>query len=108
MTGIAFGKPIIATSLPGFREALESYDQALALDPNYLPAHANRPMVLLNLCAWDRVAEADQGRSLSCRVTAVNSEGLASQISGNVLEIPGVGPENLEAPRVSGVGAVLP
>ena len=32
MTGIAFGKPIVATSLPGFREALEGYDRAACVE----------------------------------------------------------------------------
>ncbi len=32
MTGIAFGKPIVATSLPGFREALEGYDGAVCVE----------------------------------------------------------------------------
>ena len=50
--------------------------------------------------------EADQGRSLSCKVTAVNSEGLASKDSINALEVPGVGPESLEAPHVSGTASV--
>jgi len=47
----------VLEALERHREALESYDRALALDPNYLPARANRTMVALNLCAWDRVAE---------------------------------------------------
>jgi len=32
MTGIAFGKPIVATSLPGFREALEGYHGAVCVE----------------------------------------------------------------------------
>src|SRR6476620_11347564 len=32
MTGIAFGKPIVATALTGFREALEGYDGALSVE----------------------------------------------------------------------------
>ena len=32
MTGIAFGKPIVATTLPGFREALQGYDGAVCVD----------------------------------------------------------------------------
>ena len=32
MTGIAFGKPIIATALPGFREALEDYKGAIYVE----------------------------------------------------------------------------
>jgi glycosyltransferase involved in cell wall biosynthesis len=32
MTGIAFGKPIVATALTGFQEALEGYEGALSVD----------------------------------------------------------------------------
>ena len=32
LTGIAFGKPIVATSLPGFREALDGYDGAVCVE----------------------------------------------------------------------------
>lgn len=32
MTGMAFGKPIVATTLPGFREALEDYDRAFEVE----------------------------------------------------------------------------
>ena len=46
----------VLAALERHREALESYDRALALDPNYLPARANRTMVVLDLCNWDRVA----------------------------------------------------
>jgi hypothetical protein len=51
------------------------------------------------------VVEADEGHSLSCKVTAINDEGVASKDS-NVLKIPGRAPENLEAPQVSGTPAV--
>ena len=50
---------MVLTGLERHQEALQSYDRALALDPNYLPARTNRAVVLLNLCAWDRVAEMD-------------------------------------------------
>lgn len=48
---------VALVGLERHREAMESYDRALALDPDYLPARANRAMVALNLCAWDRVAQ---------------------------------------------------
>ncbi len=46
----------VLTDLERYGEAMESYDRALELDPGYLPARANRCMVALNLCDWDRVA----------------------------------------------------
>lgn len=52
------------------------------------------------------VLEADQGHTLSCRVTAVNNEGAASASSANSLNIPGRAPESTEAPEVSGQPAV--
>ena len=52
------------------------------------------------------VLEADLGHSLSCRVTAINTEGVASANSSNILEIPGSGPEDIGAPQVSGTAAV--
>jgi hypothetical protein len=52
------------------------------------------------------VVEADQGHTLSCQVTAMNDEGVASKSSSNVMEIPGLAPENTEAPQVSGIPAV--
>ena len=51
------------------------------------------------------VVEADQGHSLSCKVTAINEEGVASRDSG-VLEIPGRPPEEIEGPQVLGTPAV--
>jgi len=51
------------------------------------------------------VKEADEGHSLTCRVTAVNEEGVAS-IEGDALQIPGLEPEAIEAPRVAGSPAV--
>jgi hypothetical protein len=56
------------------------------------------------------VGASDQGHTLSCAVTALNEEGVASANSANVLEIPGVAPENVTAPGVTGsaiVGAAL-
>lgn len=44
-------------ALERHQDALESYDRALALDPDYRPARANRSMVVLNLCDWNRVAQ---------------------------------------------------
>ncbi len=52
------------------------------------------------------VVEADQGHSLSCEVTAINGEGVASKASADIIEIPGVAPENTEPPQVSGTPAV--
>jgi hypothetical protein len=47
------------------------------------------------------VVSADQGRALSCKVTATNTEGTESTISKS-LRVPGIPPENLEAPHVVG------
>jgi hypothetical protein len=47
------------------------------------------------------VVEGDQGNLLSCRVTAINSEGVASKDS-NELKIRGRAPEDIELPQVSG------
>jgi fibronectin type 3 domain-containing protein len=52
------------------------------------------------------VVKADQGHALSCKVTAINDEGVASKNSSNVLEIPGRLPENIEAPQIFGTPAV--
>jgi predicted O-linked N-acetylglucosamine transferase (SPINDLY family) len=46
----------VLAGLERYREAMESYDRALELDPGYIPARANRMMVALNLCDWQRVA----------------------------------------------------
>ena len=46
----------VLVGLERYREAMESYDRALELDPGYIPARANRMMVALNLCDWERVA----------------------------------------------------
>ena len=51
------------------------------------------------------VTEADRGHSLSCEVTAINEEGVASK-EGNALQIPGLQPEDIEAPQVAGSPAV--
>jgi hypothetical protein len=54
------------------------------------------------------VVEGDEGHTLSCEVTAINDEGIASKISSNVppVEIPGRPPESIEAPQVLGLPAV--
>jgi hypothetical protein len=52
------------------------------------------------------VVKADQGHALSCKVTAINDEGVASKNSSNVVEIPGRPPENIEAPQIFGAPAV--
>ena len=43
-------------SLQRLREAQDSYDWVLAREPGYMPALANRIMVMLALCDWDRIA----------------------------------------------------
>jgi hypothetical protein len=48
----------------------------------------------------------DRGRSISCRVTASNSEGSTEAASSNSLEIPGDKPRNVTPPKVSGTPAV--
>lgn len=52
------------------------------------------------------VVEADRGHALSCSVTAINDEGIASATSSGVLEIPGSEPQEIEAPQVLGTAAV--
>ncbi len=52
------------------------------------------------------VVKADQGHALSCKVIALNDEGIASASSTSVLEIPGSLPEEIEAPQVLGTPAV--
>lgn len=47
------------------------------------------------------IHSADQGRSVSCKVTGVNTQGKESAVSRS-LHIPGIKPENFEAPHVAG------
>jgi hypothetical protein len=49
---------------------------------------------------------ADQLHSLSCKVTATNSEGSATASSSNSAAIPGSAPVNEELPKISGVATV--
>jgi predicted O-linked N-acetylglucosamine transferase (SPINDLY family) len=51
-------RAVALVGLERHREALESYDRALTLDPACFPALANRTMVALNLCDWNRVAQS--------------------------------------------------
>jgi hypothetical protein len=51
------------------------------------------------------VATTDRGLVLSCMVTASNGAGTESATSKG-LHVPGIRPENIEAPRVSGTPAV--
>jgi hypothetical protein len=51
------------------------------------------------------VAEADQGHSLACDVTAINEEGVASATS-NALTIPGIAPQDIEPPQARGTPAL--
>jgi len=48
------------------------------------------------------VIVADEGRAISCKVIAKNSAGTESTISKSV-RVPGVKPQNVEAPRVTGL-----
>src|SRR5208283_4985581 len=48
------------------------------------------------------VAGADRDTSLSCKGTAPNQEGKASEGSANSIRIPGLEPKNTKAPEVSG------
>jgi hypothetical protein len=50
-----------------------------------------------------KVASADQGHSLACRVTAQNSLGSASRLSSNSLAIAGIPPVRTAPPEVLGV-----
>jgi hypothetical protein len=52
------------------------------------------------------VVAEDETHKLSCRVTASNGGGEATQESSNSLLVPGTAPVNVEAPSVIGVDAV--
>src|SRR5207302_8179675 len=52
-----------------------------------------------------KVVEADQGRSLTCVVTAVNAED-ATEAKSQVVNVPGSPPEVVERPTVFGTPAV--
>jgi hypothetical protein len=51
------------------------------------------------------VSDSDRGASLSCKVTAANAAG-ARSASSEAVHVPGVKPEMVEAPQVSGTPAV--
>lgn len=51
------------------------------------------------------VGTADRGSTLACRVTGKSSEGEASSLSKGV-HVPGIPPEPIEQPFISGTGAV--
>lgn len=53
-----------------------------------------------------RVTSADRGTSISCKVTASNSEGETDALSSNRLEVPGDKPRDVTPPKVSGTAAV--
>ena len=53
-----------------------------------------------------KVAEADQGHSLACRVIAINSEGVTTAESPNSQRVPGTPPNFSKAAAVSGNGVV--
>jgi hypothetical protein len=48
------------------------------------------------------VTQADRGHALSCRVTAINEEGVAFAVSNNAVTIAGLAPEDLTRPMVTG------
>jgi len=64
MAAIHYNRGVVLAGLNRNGEALAAYDRALALDPGYAPALPNRIMVMLNLCAWDRVAQLAPGEAL--------------------------------------------
>jgi len=57
MAAVHYNRGVVLAGLNHNGEALAAYDRTLALDPGYAPALINRIMVMLNLCAWDRVAQ---------------------------------------------------
>jgi len=57
VAGLFHNRGAVLTGLNRQREAMQSYDRALELDPSYLPARANRAMVTLDICDWDRVEQ---------------------------------------------------
>src|SRR6185437_2147275 len=64
MAAIHYNRGVVLAGLNRNGEALAAYDRALTLDPGYAPALPNRIMVMLNLCAWDRVAQLAPGEAL--------------------------------------------
>ena len=75
---------------------------------NYQWLRAGSPISLATTSSYT-VVEADAGRTLTCEVTATNSEGKSSQLSEGVV-VPGGGsgsrPQNTKAPEVSGTAAL--
>jgi protein O-GlcNAc transferase len=55
--GAHFNRGVVLGELQRLREAQDSYDWVLAREPGYTPALANRIMVMLALCDWDRIAQ---------------------------------------------------
>jgi predicted O-linked N-acetylglucosamine transferase (SPINDLY family) len=64
MAAVHYNRGVVLAGLDRNDEALAAYDRALALDPSYAPALPNRILVILNLCAWDRVAQIAPGEAL--------------------------------------------
>jgi protein O-GlcNAc transferase len=62
---VHYNRGVVLTGLDRNGEALAAYDRALALDPNHAPALANRIMVALTLCDWDRVASITPQQALT-------------------------------------------
>jgi len=64
MAAVHYNRGVVLAGLDRNDEALAAYDRALALDPSYAPALPNRILVMLNLCAWDRVAQVAPSEAL--------------------------------------------
>jgi predicted O-linked N-acetylglucosamine transferase (SPINDLY family) len=63
MAAVHYNRGVVLAGLNRNGEAWAAYDQALTLDPHYKPALANRFLVELTLCDWDRVAEIAPGQA---------------------------------------------
>lgn len=90
----------VLVGLERHREAMESYDRALELDPGYMPARANRAMVALNLCDWERVAgtPVSEVAAISPPLTFLGySDDKALQLQCAMGAVRGLGPEPVAA-----------
>ncbi len=99
-----------STSTPSVGEALTCSEGAWTGNPEISYQWVLEPGSLAEVALTPgeshyTVVAADAGHSLACKVTAKNSEGVAIVLS-RTLTVPGSGPTNTEAPKLSGKAAV--